>query len=224
MPICRTCKGEFLGSYRERYCGDTCRLMGRVDKKDCGCWEWVGSKSAAGYGVINIKGKIALAHRLSYSVFVGKVDDGLFVCHRCDKPSCVNPAHLFLGTNADNAADMAAKGRAAWKGKKMPAEIRERISATRKKNGWKPSPDQIKACVSGRARKLQDPKWKAAVYDKMRGDKNPNYGKTMGDDQREKLEASHWSKMRGKKRGPMSDETKKRISEAHQRRKNPPTD
>lgn len=220
MPVCKTCGSEFSGAYREHYCGDVCRLMGRVDKRECGCWEWIGkSRSTAGYGVINIKGRLVSAHRLSYSLFVGAIDDGLFVCHRCDNPSCVNPDHLFVGTNADNAGDMAAKGRAAWKNKSIPVEVRAKISATRKKSGWKPSSEQIASSVAARAEKLRDPAWKASVYDKMRGENNPNYGKPMGDEQRANLEESYWSKMRGKPRGPMSDETKKRISEAHQRRK-----
>jgi HNH endonuclease len=80
---------------------------------DRGCWEWFGARRSQGHGVIGTKfGKPGMvASRLSWVIHVGPIPDGLFVCHRCDNPPCVNPAHLFLGTAKDNFDDMFSKGR-----------------------------------------------------------------------------------------------------------------
>jgi hypothetical protein len=80
---------------------------------DCLVWSLATNKD--GYGVYTIDGKVQLAHRAAWMFTHGSFPDGLCVLHRCDNPPCVNPAHLFVGTQADNLRDMNAKARRARK-------------------------------------------------------------------------------------------------------------
>jgi hypothetical protein len=88
------------------------RFIERRDPQEC--WPWRGARNRNGYGVIHAGGRSVLAHRLAYMLAFGmsEIPNDLKVLHTCDHPWCVNPGHAWLGSQAQNMADMKAKGRA----------------------------------------------------------------------------------------------------------------
>jgi len=121
--VCPRCKYPFVvgeGNFKrkQKYCSRDCkksdirnRFLKFVDKRlKNGCWLWTGTRHGKGYGHFQIGKKSEKAHRFSYLEFVGPLNDK-HVLHKCDNPPCVNPKHLFLGTNLDNVRDKLTKGR-----------------------------------------------------------------------------------------------------------------
>lgn len=110
--MCRPLNDKPKQTYLDRY-------WTFVDKDATnGCWEWTGCKCTNGYGGFSVVNKMFKVHRLSWLIHYGDMPEiegsdyrGTCVLHKCDNPSCVNPAHLFLGTHKENMTDMINKGR-----------------------------------------------------------------------------------------------------------------
>jgi hypothetical protein len=126
---CQCCSCTFLRipSQVGNYCSKPCQHMARRDplrrfwsrvRKTDGCWDWTGAPDNKGYGHISIERRKVLVHRFVYALERGAIPAGIDVLHSCDNRACVNPDHLFLGTQVDNTRDMIAKGRHA-RGERM---------------------------------------------------------------------------------------------------------
>lgn len=85
-----------------------------VSKQASGCWEWIGRLDQHGYGEFFHDGRSWKAHRLAWVLRHGSIKKGMCACHKCDNRKCVNPDHIFIGTNVDNLKDMHRKGRGGW--------------------------------------------------------------------------------------------------------------
>jgi HNH endonuclease len=115
-----------------RYLNIIERLYQKILKTD-NCWLWTGCKNVDGYGILRLNNKTLLSHRVSYDYHKGAIPKGLFVCHKCDNPSCVNPSHLFLGSSKDNKQDSIRKNRAVFaNNKKLTDKEVQEIRAARR--------------------------------------------------------------------------------------------
>ena len=157
-----------------RFCSKACRyayrppleemLWGDIDRADPdACWLWPGHIRGA-YGVLTYKSKRQSTHRWAWELANGPVPDGLCVLHSCDvnyAPGdityrrCVNPAHLWLGTNADNMADMAAKGRAAT-GERHSSRTHPERTARGERHGTVSHPETIRRGDAHHSRQQPD--------------------------------------------------------------------
>lgn len=129
------------------------RFWPKVSKSD-GCWTWTAAINKRwGYGAFREGGKTLRAHRVAWALTNGPIPDGLFACHHCDNPSCVNPSHIFLGTCSDNAKDMAAKGRSTL-GDRNPSRLYPDRVARGDRHSSRTHPERIQRGVDRPNHKL----------------------------------------------------------------------
>lgn len=129
--ICKSCNQPFERPDKKRlHCTDACHFWSKVEKTDT-CWLWIAGGHKFGYGEFRESGKLIRAHRFSYELHNGPIKDSKSVLHTCDNPRCVNPNHLYIGTQIENGRDTSIRDRVGTR-KLTPSdipEIRKQLSA-----------------------------------------------------------------------------------------------
>lgn len=115
---------------------------------ESGCWLWNGYIREGRHGQSSMNGRVVYAHRLSWELAYGPIPKGLVVCHKCDVPFCVNPNHLFIGTQADNIGDCVRKSRHTFGEKKYCAKLSADQVRRIRSDGRGPSAIADEFCIS----------------------------------------------------------------------------
>lgn len=144
-------------------------FFSKVERNEAGCWIWIAGRSTTGYGKFNLSGRAVGSHIVSRMIFSGAIPKGMNVCHKCDNPLCVNPDHLFTGTQQDNLNDMVSKGRAssgeahgkimllsAARGDSHGSVTKPNSRATGNRHGSKTHPEKVVSGESQHLAKLND--------------------------------------------------------------------
>lgn len=117
--ICKSCNSKFPRPERKKlYCSVECHFWGNVNKTES-CWLWTAGGHKFGYGEFRSEGKLIRTHRYSYELHKGEIPEKMGINHTCDNPKCVNPDHLYSGTQADNCHDTSIRNRVG--GRKLTA-------------------------------------------------------------------------------------------------------
>lgn len=183
------------------------------------CWNWIAkSRHMFGYGVI--KGGKGLgtinSHVAAWALENGPVPTGACVLHTCDNPGCCNPAHLYIGSHADNMADVKRRKRGRL-GQTHSPEVRRKIADARAKNPPVVSDEGRKAQSEALRKRWQSPEWRANFKALTSGERNPRFGKRPPEHQLEAVRIAARAR-RGYKH---SEDTKQKIRAgqlAHQQR------
>lgn len=184
----------------------------KVEKRDdAQCWPWIArAKHKAGYGALNVKGRVLFAHTIAWALENGPIPDGGHVLHTCDVHGCCNPKHLYIGDNQKNAADRVARG-LTNAGMKHSAETRRKIREGRAANPPKVSEDGNRRRSEALKRRWQDQEWRDRFSSLVSGENNHLFGKPIAPKRMDAIIAA----ARARKGCKLSEDHKQKIRASH---------